>query len=131
MNLKQKSLSPHALNWFEIPANDLERAFQFYNSILPNRVRKGTFFGIELVLFSVPFNTGEAVGGSIVARPDLKPTTEGPIIYINTFGQLDEALARVEAAGGSVVVPKMDLGNFGHSAMIIDSEGNKVGLHQN
>ncbi len=36
-----------------------------------------------------------------------------------------------EASGGKVAAPKMDLGDFGWSAVIIDSEGNKVGLHQN
>lgn len=123
-------MSPHALNWFEIPALDLDRAFEFYQNILPGRVRKGTFFGSELVLFNVPFNTGEAVGGSLVVRPDLTPTSAGPVIYLNTFGQLDEALARVEAAGGKVLAPKMELGNFGASAVILDSEGNKIGLHQ-
>ncbi len=123
-------MSPHALNWFEIPALDLDRAFTFYQNILPGRVRRGTFFGGELVLFDVPFNTGEAVGGSLVVRPDLVPTSAGPVIYLNTFGQLDEALARMEAAGGKVLVAKMELGNFGASAVILDSEGNKIGLHQ-
>lgn len=123
-------MANHAINWFEIPALDLERAYQFYHIILGGHVRKGTFFGAELVLFDVPFNTGEAIGGSIVVRPDLAPSTDGPVIYLNTFRQLDEALVRVESAGGKVVVPKMDLGNFGYSAVIIDSEGNKIGLHE-
>lgn len=91
-------MQPHALNWFELPALDLARAFTFYNTILPGRVRKGAFFGSDLVLFDVPFADGAAVGGSIVVRPDLAPTTNGPVIYLNTFGQLDEALARVEHA---------------------------------
>lgn len=123
-------MANHAVNWFEIPALDLERAYEFYHTILGGHVRKGTFFGSELVLFDVPFNTGEAIGGSIVVRPDLKPTSDGPVIYINTFKQLDEVLNRVEAAGGKIVVSKMDLGNFGSSAVIIDSEGNKIGLHE-
>lgn len=121
----------NALNWFEIPATDLDRAYNFYNTVLGGHVRKGTFGNGDLVLFDVPFGTGEAVGGSIVVRPDLVPTLDGPIIYINTFNQIDACLGRVEAAGGKILVSKMDLGNFGFSAVIIDSEGNKIGLHQN
>lgn len=123
--------SPHAINWFEIPAHDLERAFEFYSTVLgADHVRKGTFFGSELILFSVPFTTGEAVGGSIVKRDHFTPSADGALIYINTFGALEAAVARVESAGGTIIVAMMDLGNFGKSAIIIDSEGNRVGLHQ-
>ena len=121
----------HAINWFEIPALDLERAFQFYTSVLNGNVRKGTFGNGELILFNVPFNTGEAVGGSIVVRDDLKPTTDGPIIYLNAFGKLSEAVMQVNNAGGKVIIPFIDLGKFGFSAIIIDSEGNKIGLLSN
>ena len=39
-------------------------------------------------------------------------------------------LARVERAGGSIVVPKTDIGgDFGFFAHFVDTEGNKVGLH--
>jgi predicted enzyme related to lactoylglutathione lyase len=120
-----------AINWFEIPALDLERAFQFYSTVLNGNVRKGTFGNGDLILFNVPFNTGEAVGGSIVVRPDLKPTTEGGVIYLNAFGKLSEAVSKVENAGGKVLVPEINLGKFGFSAIIIDSEGNKMGLLSN
>ncbi len=118
----------NAINWFEIPALDLERAFQFYTSVLHGNVRKGTFGNGELILFNVPFNTGEAVGGSIVVREDLKPTTDGAVIYLNTFGKLSSAVEKVESAGGKVIIPEMNLGKFGFAAIIIDSEGNKIGL---
>lgn len=121
----------NAINWFEIPALDLERAFGFYSTILNNNVRKGTFGNGDLILFNVPFNSGEAVGGSIVVREDLKPGKEGAVIYLNAFGKLSDAVAKVAQAGGQVVVPFMDLGKFGYSAIIIDSEGNKIGLLSN
>lgn len=121
----------NAINWFEIPALDLERAFQFYSTILNGNVRKGTFGNGELILFNVPFNMGEAVGGSIIVRPDLKPTTEGGVIYLNAFGQLTDAVAKVEPAGGKVLVSEINLGKFGFAAVIIDSEGNKIGLLSN
>lgn len=121
----------HAINWFEIPALELERAFQFYLAVLNGNVRKGTFGNGDLILFNVPFNTGEAVGGSIVVRPDLKPNREGALIYLNAFGKLSEAVSKVEAAGGKVLVPEINLGQFGFSAIIIDTEGNKIGLLSN
>lgn len=121
----------NAVNWFEIPALDLERAFAFYSTLLNKNVRKGTFGNGELILFNVPFATGEGVGGSIVVREDLKPTAEGGVIYLNAFGKLSEAVGKVETAGGKVLVPFIDLGKFGFSAIILDSEGNKIGLLSN
>ena len=121
----------NAINWFEIPALDLERAFHFYAAILNNNVRKGTFGNGELILFNVPFNTGEAAGGSIVVREDFKTTPEGVIIFLNAFWKLLDAVSKVENAGGKVIIPFMDLGKFGFSAIIIDSEGNKIGLLSN
>lgn len=118
----------NAINWFEIPALDLERAFGFYSTVLGGNVRKGTFGNGDLILFNVPFNTGEAVGGSIVVRSDLKPTTDGPVIYLNAFGKLNEAVSKVENAGGKVIMPEISLGKFGFAAIIIDTEGNKIGL---
>lgn len=118
----------NAVNWFELPALDLDRAFAFYHTVLHGNVRKGTFGDGELILFNVPFATGEAVGGSIVVRPDLKPTTDGPVIYLHAFGPLQQAVNKVEAAGGQVLAPSINLGKFGFAALLVDSEGNKIGL---
>lgn len=118
----------HAIQWFEIPALDLDRAFQFYHSVLNGKVRKGTFGNGDLILFDVPFNSGEAVGGSIVVRPDLVPTSQGNVLYLNAFGPLSAAVNKVEMVGGKVLVPLINLGKFGFAAIILDSEGNKVGL---
>jgi predicted enzyme related to lactoylglutathione lyase len=121
----------NAINWFEIPAINLDRAFNFYSTVLNNNVRKGTFGNVEIILFDVPFANGEAVGGSIVVRDDLKPTIDGGVIYLNAFGRLSDAVSKVENAGGKVLVPFIDLGKFGFSSIIVDSEGNKIGLLSN
>jgi len=43
---------------------------------------------------------------------------------------LDAVLARVEAAGGRIATPKVQLpGDMGVFAHITDTEGNRVGLH--
>lgn len=41
---------------------------------------------------------------------------------------LDEALERVQAAGGKVVLPRMDTGGYGWYARVRDSEGNLISL---
>jgi len=52
------------------------------------------------------------------------------MIYLNAAPKIDDALARVAKAGGKVVLPKTALpGDMGFYAHMIDSEGNRVGLH--
>lgn len=118
----------HAVRWFEIPALDLNRAFTFYHTVLNGNVRMGTFGGDPLILFNVPFQNGEAVGGSVVQRASMQPSANGPLIYLNAFAALSEAVSKVATAGGKVLVPFIDLGHFGFAAMILDSEGNTLGL---
>ncbi|MCA0375846.1 MAG: VOC family protein [Gemmatimonadetes bacterium] len=121
-------MAAHALHWFEIPARDLARAFTFYATVLDGHVRMGTFGGAPLALFDVPFHDGSAVGGSIVQREGLHPSADGVVLYLNLFGPLAPAVARVTAAGGIVLAPHIDLGTFGTAALIVDTEGNRIGL---
>ena len=54
----------------------------------------------------------------------------GTLVYLNAGPSLDAWLARVPAVGGSVALPKVTLPEgMGCFAHIIDSEGNRVGLH--
>ena len=44
--------------------------------------------------------------------------------------QLEYALHEIEKEGGIIEMPKTSIGeNFGHVAVFLDSEGNRVGLH--
>jgi predicted enzyme related to lactoylglutathione lyase len=72
----------------------------------------------------------EAVGGAIVHGDGGVPSKQGTIVYLSGGDDLAPMLARVEKAGGSIVVHKTEIGNdFGCFAHFVDTEGNKVGLH--
>jgi len=69
------------------------------------------------------------VGGAVV--PGI-PSRTGTIVYLSATGRLDRTIALVEAAGGQIETPKTALPDgMGDVAHIIDSEGNRVGLHAN
>jgi predicted enzyme related to lactoylglutathione lyase len=53
----------------------------------------------------------------------------GALVYVEVPGNLDAHVARVEAEGGRVVLPRTDLGAFGELAIVVDADGNAVGLH--
>ena len=70
------------------------------------------------------------VGAALVQRPFHKPGNTGPLPYLNADGILETALARVESAGGKVLVPLTPVpGGFGTFACVLDTEGNHIGLH--
>jgi predicted enzyme related to lactoylglutathione lyase len=120
------TLPATALNWFYIPANDLDRAVRFYGTILEAPLRVGDFGGERVAVFA---HREDGAGGALVKGT---PSSAGTLVYLTADGRLDRALALVEGAGGSIAVPKAALPNgMGYSAEIIDSEGNRVGLHAN
>lgn len=113
--------------WFEIAATDLERAKAFYSAVFGS-----TFERVEMpssVMYMFPYSPdGAGAGGAIVQSADNTPATDGTVIY---FGSADVTteLDRVASAGGTVVLPKTSIGDFGFIGLFIDTEGNRIGLH--
>lgn len=117
----------NALNWFEIPASDFERARKFYNAIFDFELSTDMDPGEGYSMGMFPYQDG--VGGAIMSGEGYLPSAEGAVVYLNAGDDLNGALGRIEAAGGQVVMPKTSIGENGYIAYFIDSEGNKVGLH--
>jgi hypothetical protein len=119
--------SPHALSWFEIPVTNFDRAKAFYEAVLGRPIEPMVMGPTTMGFLSTDPN---AVGGAIVSGGDVAPSKQGTTVYLNGGDDLAPMLARAEKAGGSIVVPKTEIGNdFGFFALFVDTEGNKVGLH--
>ena len=117
----------NALNWFEIPVTDLNRAKQFYGAVLDAELQDASMDGFNLAMLP---HTDGGVGGALVVGDDYTPSDKGPIIYLNAGDNLEAPLKRIEAAGGKVVMPKTQISEeIGYIAMFIDSEGNRMALH--
>lgn len=117
----------NALNWFEIPVASFARAKVFYEKVLQITIEPMVMGPLTLGMLS---SDPSAVGGAIVHGDGATPSTNGTLVYLNGGPDLSPMLARVEEAGGTVVVPKTEIGSdFGFFAHFIDTEGNKVGLH--
>jgi predicted enzyme related to lactoylglutathione lyase len=116
----------NALNWFEIPVSDMDRAAACYDTLLDAKLRRENFGGKPYAIF--PY---EAPGssGALVQDPKRPPSTGGAMLYLNADGELDAVLARASVAGASVVLPKTPIGPDGFIAVLLDSEGNHVGFN--
>jgi predicted enzyme related to lactoylglutathione lyase len=120
-----------AISWFEIGTTDLDRATQFYETIFNVKLNPLDLDKIKMRMFPLDdMMTG--VGGALVYSDGFhKPSaTDGPLIYLNGNPDVQIILDRVEAAGGKIMVPKTQISEeYGYMAVIIDTEGNRIGLH--
>ncbi|HXN55042.1 MAG TPA: VOC family protein [Myxococcales bacterium] len=114
------------IHWFEIFVADLDRAVRFYQTTLGIELRRVDFTGKPMAIF--PKSEG-AAGGALVRDPARAPGGAGTLVYLGADGKLDACLARVAHAGGSVLLPRTDIGEPGLIAVVRDTEGNSVGLH--
>jgi predicted enzyme related to lactoylglutathione lyase len=116
---------------FEIPADNMDRAQRFYGSAFgwesttPPGLQYALVHTTETDKQGKPQAPG-AINGGILPR---KAPLTGPVITINV-ANVDEAIVRVQKAGGQLVHPKFQVGKFGISAYIKDTEGNVIGLWQ-
>jgi uncharacterized protein len=111
---------------FEIPANEISRAINFYQSILSIKIEKMEMPEMQMGIF--PYE-GQMVPGVIIKAEGYKPSADGVTIYLNGGDNLQIILDKVEKNGGEVLIPKTPHadGN-GYFATFLDSEGNRMGL---
>lgn len=125
--MSQTSSRSDVAVWFEIPAADLGRAVRFYEVVLERPLKVENFGGTDIAVF--PHEPGTP-SGCIMHGEGFMPGKLGTLLYLNAGASLDSALERAFDAGGSVALPRTALPEgMGFFAHIVDTEGNKVGLH--
>jgi predicted enzyme related to lactoylglutathione lyase len=120
----------NAISWFEIGTTDLNRATTFYETIFGIKLNPLDLPDIKMRMF--PIDDMMGVGGALVDSGGFhKPSvTDGPLIYLNGNPDVQNILDKVEAAGGKIMMPKTEISpEYGNMAVIIDTEGNRIGLH--
>ena len=120
----------NAISWFEIPTQDLSRAQKFYEAIFQMEMVPLDTPQVKMRMF--PMENMMDAGGALVYNKEFyKPSgTDGPLIYLNANPDVQLVLDRIEKAGGKIAVPKTMISpEYGHMAVFIDTEGNRVALH--
>jgi len=120
---------PNPIVHFEIPADDVARAQTFYQSV----------FGWKIKQMPMPAGGIEYYG--VTTRNEGQPGINGGLMKRNMPGQpfanyvavksIDDFLAKVTSAGGSVVLPRQEIApGMGSIAVFKDTEENMMGLYQ-
>lgn len=115
------------ISLFEIPANEILRAVNFYQAILDIKIETVEMPEMQMGIF--PYE-GQVVPGVIVQGEGYVPSSDGVTIYFDGGNDLKMVLDKVEANGGRVLTPKTaHADGNGYFAIFLDSEGNKMGLN--
>ena len=121
------SQAKNPVNWFELPVADLSRAESFYSSAFGVEFAPLEMGPAKMAMFPMEMDLPGA-GGALVESDGYTPSHAGTVVYF-PVADIDAALGKVGAAGGKTLVPKTDIGPYGHFAHFEDTEGNRVGLH--
>lgn len=116
------------VNWFEIPVTDMTRAKEFYQAV----------FGIEIVETEMgpnkmgwfPMEMGApGAAGTLIQGEAYKPSQEGSLVYLHVDA-IDPTLKIIDSNGGKTLVPRTSIGEHGFIAHFVDTEGNRVAVHE-
>lgn len=119
----------NALNWFEIPVTDMDRAKHFYQVIFSIHMDVMDMMDMQMAGFPYTPGTGKAAG-ALVKSNYHQPSLTGVVIYLNANPDMNPVLEKVESEGGKILMPKTKISDdIGYMAFIEDTEGNKVGIH--
>ena len=116
---------------FEIPFDDGDRARKFYGEMFGWQLMPVPDMAYTMVMSGPsdpetgPTEPGFINGGMFGRSPEFPG--KGPTIVIDV-DSIDDALRRVEAAGGKPASEKMPVGEMGFAGYFTDTEGNLIGL---
>lgn len=117
------------VNWFEIPVTDFDRAKKFYSALFSFEMAEQQMGPYRMGF--LPGNSMEGdVTGAISQGEGCVPGADGVTLYLNGGEDLSAHLARVEPAGGKVIMHKTEITpEIGYMAMFLDTEGNRLAFH--
>lgn len=115
------------VNWFEIPAADLERAKAFYEHVFEVSLQVVELGPLRMAWFPMVADAPGATG-TLVQAETYTPSHAGAMVYFSV-ADIPATLARVSAKGGKVLREKMSIGEHGFVGHFEDCEGNRVALH--
>jgi uncharacterized protein len=120
----KKTQVPASLVWFEIPADNVERAKKFYESLFGWRIEKFPGAAVDDYWHIDTGGGDETPDGGLMKR--MHP--QQPITNYVAVSSVDEAAAKVEKLGGKIMRPKTEVPQMGYFAICRDTENNEFAL---
>ena len=121
------AMQGNPVGWFEIYVQDMERAKKFYEALFEVKLQKLNSPVIEMWAF--PGNqTSYGTPGSLVKMQGAPSGGLGTLVYFMVDDCAREE-AKAARLGGKIHRPKLGIGEYGFVSLVLDTEGNMIGLH--
>jgi uncharacterized protein len=120
-------MSNNPIGWFEIYVQDMARARAFYDSVFATRLER--LEGPDIEMWAFPMEPDRAgAPGALVKMEGFPSGGNSTIVYFTCSDCAVEA-KRASDSGGKIFKDKFSIGQYGFIALVIDTEGNMIGLH--
>ena len=120
-------MTNNAVIWFEIYVQDISRAKAFYESVFQVKLVQLSSPDVELWSFPSAMDR-QGVGGALVRKDGVASGGNSTIVYFSCVDCAVEAAAATRF-GGRLHCEKRSIGEYGFIALVVDTEGNMIGLH--
>ena len=115
------------VGWFEIYVQDMPRARAFYESVF--NVQLSDLGGTDMEMWAFPMGEQTyGASGALVKMPGFPSGGNSVLVYFSCDDCAVEA-AKAVKAGGRIQKEKMSIGQYGFIVLVVDTEGNMIGLH--
>ena len=123
-------LARNIVGWIEIPVAEMNRAIKFYETVFDYKLERHEMGELDMAWFQFAKLSG-APGSLVYHKEFYNPSMDGTLVYFTCMsGDLSNELAKVESAGGKVLMPKkLITEEIGYMALCVDTEGNRIALH--
>jgi predicted enzyme related to lactoylglutathione lyase len=115
------------VGWFEIYVDDMARARAFYEAVLGVRLTRMEGTEFEMWAFHMDAQSYGAPG-ALIRMPGYPAGANSVMVYFSCEDCAVQA-KRAAQSGGKIETPKKSIGPYGHIALVVDTEGNMIGLH--
>jgi predicted enzyme related to lactoylglutathione lyase len=116
------------VGWFEIYIKEMERAKAFYQAVFDVELtRLESPPDIEMWAFPMQ-PEGKGASGALVKLEGCGSGDNSVLVYFSCVDCAVQAEKAVKA-GGKIHKEKMAIGQYGHIALVVDTEGTMIGLH--
>ena len=115
------------VGWFEIYVQDMKRSKKFYEKTFALKLQSLPSPIIKMEAFPMGPNL-PGCAGALVKMEGKESGGGGTIVYFSCADCAVEA-ARAKKSGGEIFKEKFSIGEYGFIALVLDTEGNMIGLH--
>ncbi len=114
----------HTIVHFEIPANDTDRAIEFYSGLFGWKIQK-TPGSTDYWMIETVNEKGETgLAGGLMSRQH----PQQQITNYVAVASVDEYSKKVSKLGGTIIMPRTAVPGFGYYAICLDTESNSFAI---